>query len=499
MRRVLKLALAAALVAVACRGDNAVLPTPAPTSIQAGGTLRVAVPAEITTLDPWNADAASILATRQIYETLVVIDPTTGLAAPGLATTWQMSNDGASWTFALRHGITLHDGTPFDAVAVVASFERGRGTPAYAGLFDRQPAISSVVAIDASTVRFELRAPYGPFLAHLAAPATAIAHGTAGTGAFVAAQDALAPDGTLTLRRNETYWRTAQAGRSLPYLDGLVLRPVRDAATRLAELRGGRADLAVDLPVPQAVTARSDPNLMLVVRPNASLTSLGVDVTKAPFDRAEVRRAIAMSIDRTALNNMYFGLSRTASQVVPPAMLGYDESVVEFSPLDVNGAKRVLVDTRVVTPISADLAYPSLATAAYPDPQRVAQSVAADLTKLGIVARLRAVDPAAMATSGATFALETTAIGLDPDDVFSPLFAAGEGSTSLVPGLLAKARAESDASKRSELYKQVSKIGRAEVPRVPLLFVDRASAASARVTGFTADPNASFGTLWLRP
>jgi ABC-type transport system substrate-binding protein len=96
--------------------------------------------------------------------------------------------------------------------------------------------------------------------------------------------------------------------------------------------------------------------------------------------------------------------------------------------------------------------------------------------------------------------LDTTPIGLDPDDVFWPLFGGDDpADPSLTVGLLRKARTETDASKRAELYKQVSKIGRTDVTRIPLLFVDRASAASARVTGFGGDPNASFGTLWLRP
>jgi len=473
--------------------------TPAPSVVAAGGTLRVAIPAEVTSLDPWDADAASSVATRQMFETLVSIDPASGTFGPGLASSWQMANDGQSWSFAIRGGIRFSDGTPLDAAAVVASFQRGVGTRAYRAMFDEPSLIARVVALGESTVRFDLRTPFGPFLAHLAAPAAAVAHGDSGTGPFVAGPTALAPDGSLSLRRNEAYWQRTPTGRTLPYLDAVVLRPVRDAAARFAEVRAGRADLALDLPVAQATTARSDPNL--VVAPlGAAVASLGIDTAASPLDRIDARRAVAMAIDRSALSAMYFGFSRSAAQLLPAGTLGYDDSVVEFAPFDVTAAKRLLSDAHIVVPISVDLAYPAFATPAYPDPQRVAQSLAADLGKIGVIARLRAADPATLRSSKAALTLETTAVGLDPDDIFWSLYgAASTQDPSLVSGLLRRARAEADPSKRAELYKQVSKLTRTEVSRIPLLYVDRASAVSARISGYTAQPNASFITLWFKP
>jgi peptide/nickel transport system substrate-binding protein len=425
------------------------------------------------------------------------LDPASGAAGPGLASSWQASADGAAWTFALRGGITFQDGAALDAATVVASFERGRASPAYRSLFDGGAAIAKISAVDARTVRFDLRAPFGPFLAHLAAPQTAIARGAAGSGPFIAT--GVAPDGTLTLRRNDTYWRRTADGRTLPFLDALVIRPVRDASARLVELRTGRADVAIDLPVAQEAAARSDPNLVLTPRRSAALASLGIDVAQAPFDRVEVRRAIALAVDRSALGGAYGGSIRPAAQVVPAGTLGFDESVLEFAPLDVTAAKRVMADAHVPTPLAADLAYPAVPTVAYPDPQRAAQSIAADLGKIGIAVRLRGADPGALRDEKAALTLDTTPLGLDPDDVFWPLFGSDDPqSVSLAVGLLRRARGEIDVTKRAELYKQVSKLTRADVPRVPLVFADRASASSARVAAL-ADASASFVTVWLRP
>ena len=410
-----------------------------------------------------------------------------------------MSNDGATWTFTLQTGVLFHDGAPLDAAAVVASFERGKTSRAssYRALFDDPPSIVRVQAVDLRTVRFDLRAPYGPFLAHLASPEAAIVRGTAGTGPFAASATALAPDGTLTLRRNDSYWRRDPTGKQLPYLDGLVLRPVRDPISRLAELRAGRVDVALDLPIAQASSVRSDPSLVVSPRKDAALASLGIDSTAAPFDRPEARRAVAMAINRNALSAVYTGTSRPATQAVPPGTLGYDDSVAEFATLDPDGARKTLLDLHLA-PIATELVYPSLPTAAYPDPQRVAQSIAADLGKIGVVARLRAVDPAALSDTRAAFKLDTTAIGLDPDDVFWPLYAAADPSgSSLIVGLVRRARGDADPSKRAELYKQVSKIARTDVLRVPLVFADRPNAATARLVGYPGIEY--FGTVWLRP
>jgi len=172
--------------------------------------------------------------------------------------------------------------------------------------------------------------------------------------------------------------------------------------------------------------------------------------------------------------------------------------VVEFAALDVDAARKVLTDAHVPTPISADLAYPNVPTAAYPDPQRIAQSIAADLAKIGVIARLRSVEPSALRVSGATFTLDTTALGLDPDDVFWPLYGLDDPSgASLIVGLVRKARAEADPTKRAELYKQVSKIARTDALRVPLLFADKPNATTARLVGYSGIEY--FGTVWLRP
>src|SRR5256712_7224297 len=106
---------------------NTSVATPSPTPAIAGGTLRVAIASGAASLDPWDDDA-SLVATRQTFETLVEVDPATSRITPALASGWQMTNDGASWTFTLRDGVRFQDGNALDAAAVVARFESGMTT-----------------------------------------------------------------------------------------------------------------------------------------------------------------------------------------------------------------------------------------------------------------------------------------------------------------------------------------------------------------------------------
>src|SRR5256712_6740213 len=150
MRRIAAL-LIASVVLAGCR-TGVTAPSPSPASL--GGVLRVAIPGEVTTLDPWNADAAALVATCQVFETLVAFAPESYQLVPGLAESWQSSPDGLRWIFTLRDGLRFHDGAPLDAASVAASFKRARSTRDLRrgpGSFPSYPALSGGV-YDASGV-----------------------------------------------------------------------------------------------------------------------------------------------------------------------------------------------------------------------------------------------------------------------------------------------------------------------------------------------------------
>jgi peptide/nickel transport system substrate-binding protein len=535
-----RLVFAAVLALSACQVPPVPgVATPTPTSagtVESGGIFRVALTADATTLDPWNAnDTNTLLVTRQIFETLVDYDSAGFKIVPKLAETWSVSPDGRSWTFVLRRGVKFHDGTDLDAAAVVVSFDRARqaahplrgpagpGSPyrAYAALlegFDDASVIVRAEAKDAVTVVITTKMPFGPLLADLATPSFAIvsprsmrddpagwstpaSRGAAGTGPFVFRPGGWQPGQQIALDRNAEYWMKDQ-GTPLPYADRVVLRVVRDEAARVAELRSGGIDAVRDLTPAALPAVRGDPNLQLLVRPAAGATYLGVAAAAAPFDKVEMRRAIAMAIDKSLLAaTLFSGAGRPASQLLAPGMLGYDDSVVEFYRLDTAAAKRLLADAGVAGGFATELWYPSAWRSHYPDPKRVAESVAADLAKIGIVATVRTEDAAAYLADTRAGRLplwlgDAGGDSADPDSFFPD---GGGWAGDVVRELLRRTRYEADASKRTELYKQVSKIIQQDATRIPLVQADALVAATKKVRGLVPHPIGveSYTQVWL--
>lgn len=453
-----------------------------------GGELRVALPSEVGSLDP-RAPDANPLVVAQLFEGLVALGANG--AAPWLATKWSVGPDQRSWTFALRGGVSFHDGTPLDAAAAAKSLGRAN-----------DPLIANVGAQDPSTVLVVLAAsvPAGTFLAALASPAYAIVRPDApgiGTGPFrVSASGSSARP--LALERYPQYWRVDAAGTRLPYLDRLTFTPIPDPGTRLAALRVGNVDLVPELALADVPAVRSDPNLQLLAPRADTVLYLGINLSVTPLQDLRVRQAIAQSVNgRTLGDRVYNVTGAAAAQFPPPAMLGYDDSVIEFAKPDASAAKKLLAEANSSN-MEIDLWYVLGGPATRPDMRRVAEALAADLVQAGIFADPKTIDPITFDTSVREnrFPLWlgiTTATRFDPDELLGAFFIPPalngkdqptEGGAWLNPeaaGLLRRARAEPDESKRAELYKQVSKIVQREIPRIPLVWSAAPGAATRKV------------------
>ncbi|HEY6959279.1 MAG TPA: ABC transporter substrate-binding protein [Candidatus Limnocylindria bacterium] len=479
--------------------------SPSPTAVPTGGALRVVQASDITTLDPWSShDAATDLVLRQIYEPLVDLEPGTFRIVPKLAARWAISGDGRTYTFTLRSGVRFQDGTPLDAGAVVASFERGRTLGRLAAFPDL-----SASAADASTVVFTLRAAYAPFLAAVAAPrfaivspgcvahdgswATAAFSCEAGTGPFHAEPTTWRP-GSITLVRNAGYWGRDADGHPLPYLDTVTFQSMADDAARGAAVHNAVADVALDLGPAAIPAVRADPNIAILRRPSADTSFLGFNVIAPPLSSADVRKAIAMAIDRGAIAQTVFGGdAKVASQLVPPGFIGYDGTITEFARYDSAFAKNLLAGAGEGAGFATELWYPATPSPTLPDPRRVAQAIAADLAKVGITAALHAYDDA---PNGAMplWIQARTALWADADAFLSDV--SGDG---VVQALLDRARSESDESKRAELYKQVTKLLQQQTARLPLFNATVPIAANKRVRGLVPQSivGESFAPVWL--
>ena len=474
--------------------------------------MRVAQGSDIQSLDPWTAtDDATITVLRQVYEGLVDLEPGGLRVVPKLAESWTTAGDGQVWTFRLRPGVKFHDGSPLDAAGVVRNFGRARAFARFLGAL-----ITDVAAPDASTVVITLATPYAPFLASLASgsfgivnpacfdqgPAwsTAASRCAQGTGPFRYEPGSWHAGDSITLQRNPTYWGRDGDGRTLPYVDSLVFRAIRDDATRVSELRAASVAVALDVGPSSLSAVRADPNLAIRRRPSFDVSYLGINASVAPFDNVDVRRAVALSIDRgTIIQTVYGGDARPASQLVPPGLLGYDDTIVEFTKYDASAGKKALADAGFGAGVNAELWYDPTVRSSLPDPRRIADTIAADLGKIGITVKLQQADASSIAGAvrSGTLALwidDKTADRADPDDFFT-----GVSTDPIANELLRRARIELDPTKRTELYKQVSKMWQLDIPRVPLFHAAAPIALTRKLPGLIPQPivGESFAGVWI--
>ncbi|MFC3499726.1 ABC transporter substrate-binding protein [Micromonospora krabiensis] len=310
---------------------------------RSGGALTWAVETEPITLNPHQyAQAKARLLVWNTFESLLTYDDQ-GKLVPWLATGWQVSPDGLSYTVALRDGVSFSDGTPFDASAVKANVDKLR-EPGYAAAVAAVQLrnLKTVDVVDPRTVRFTLTTPDVLILDFLASPQGAQvsprslreaknlkAGGTdvAGTGPFVL--DRYVPGQELHYRRNPAYnWAPPTAAHTGPaYLDGITYRFLKESAVRVGALTSGQVQLIEGVPATDEPLITANPKLRLTRELNSgSAYSYYFNVGHAPFDDLRVRQAFREALDvDTVLQAVYRGSATRAWSVVSPSSPLYDK------------------------------------------------------------------------------------------------------------------------------------------------------------------------------
>lgn len=497
-----------------------------------------ALSGDASVLDPWNVlDGNSLQVTQQIFEPLVEYDERSFEIRPGLAASWQVSPDKRQWTFHLRDGVVFHDGTAFNSEAVVFNFDRARLTSfpyrnktpvaddynyyqSMWGGFDDASLITKVEAFDQLTVRFTLRTPFGPFLTTLAmatfgmvSPASIKADpdgwmlpttkSAAGTGPFMFTPGSWTKGDEVVLVRNPRYWRLDEHGKRLPYVDRVRLRTILEAGFRVAALRGGQVDAIRDFMPADIALLKQDPKVQLVERSTNNVAYLRFNTAHPPLDKPDVRKALAMAIDRSSIiESVYTGYAIPASQFLPPGMLGYDDGMREFQPFDVEAARRLLIAAGA-TDFELELWYMDVARPYYPDPQLAAQLIARDLRRLGIKVVLHTIDFTSYRDRVKHNEFQSWLLGLtgdngDPDNYMCVFFcnttqngAWSDANAQDTVRLLRAASVETDVMRRGDLYRQASRLVQKSVPGVPIAHADVPVAVSRAVSGYVPHPKGS--------
>ena len=232
-----------------------------------------------------------------VLETLIFKDADLN-CIPGLAKSWEVSDDGIIWTIYLREGVKFQDGSIFNAEAVKHNLERV--SERWPDLFG---SIKSIDVVDKYTIRVEHNEPFAPFIYSLAWPGAAIISPNAideegkvtepiGTGPFKRVE--WVADDKLVLERNEDWWG------GMPKLDKITLKCIPDANTRMMALEAGEIDMIIDtggvLPE-QVAMLETHPEIEVLTIDGAVPHYMSLNTNKAPFDDVKVRKAIMYAID----------------------------------------------------------------------------------------------------------------------------------------------------------------------------------------------------------
>jgi peptide/nickel transport system substrate-binding protein len=343
-------------------------------------------------LDPTMAPAAAIgeIVHDNILEGLTKIGMN-GSVTPLLAQSWTIDPDGKVYTFKLRKGVKFTDGEPFDAGDVKFSFERakapGSTNKAKKAVFDN---ISRIDTPDAYTVIVVLNQPDGNFLFRMgentavildpkSAPTTATK--PVGTGPFELAS--WAKGASITLTRNPGY-RNVGAVR----MKKVTFRFINDPAAQVAALLAGDIDGMPRFGAVQSLKQfQDDPRFTVVAGGTEGKTIVAINNKRKPFDDVRVRRALAAAIDRKAvIDGSQEGYGKPIGSHMVPSDAGYVD-LTGVNPYDPEKAKALLKEAGVPLPLNVTLTLPPP-----PYARKGGEIVAAELAKVGIVAKIENVE-----------------------------------------------------------------------------------------------------------
>ena len=473
--------------------------------------------ADSVSLDPAIVtDGESFKVTQNLFETLLNFGKQDTTINPGLAKEWTVSDDGLTYTFKLQEGVKFHDGTDFNAEAVIKNVNRWKGGTEedfyyFNSMFKAEGTdiITDVKADGDYTVIFTLSRQQAPFLKNLAMSPFGIASPTA----FEAAGDKFGdnPVGTgpfkfvewkrndsITIEKFDGYW---QAG--LPKLDKVIFRSIPDNSARLNALTAGDIDLADGINPSDGKTVESNSALQLIERPSMNIGYLGLTNTRPPFDNKLVRQAVNYAIDKQAIVDAFFeGRAQVAANPMPSSISGYNDAISPY-PYDPEKAKSLLAeagyDGKEIELWAMPVPRPYM-----PDGAKVAEVIQKNLEDVGIKSKIVTFEWATYLEKAKNGEADAFMLGwtgdngdadnfiytlLDKDNIGSNNYA--YYSNDEVHDLLIKAQSETDENVRNDLYKQAQAIIHEDAPWVPLAHSTPLLAAKAGVKGFTPHPTGS--------
>ncbi len=311
-----------------------------------GGTLVVAFEADPEILDPHKTTA--LLASRVLallHDNLLSRDYD-GSIQPGLADSWEISEDGLTYTFTLKTGVTFHSGKEFSAEDVKYTFDRWLADEASPTAYNFD-AVATVEAPDATTAVFTLNTANNLLLDQIAGGWAVMinqeAVEAAGDQYGVSAVDGTGPfmfeswqrSQSIVLTRHEAYtWGAPIFSNAGPaYVEGVEIRVIPEAATRIAEFQAGNVHLVADVPAADVERLTDGDGVTVVQYEQLQTTYLGMNLGKAPTDDLAVRNAINYAINKEeVVFGAFFGLGIPANTMLHPGTPYYWPGAADVQP-----------------------------------------------------------------------------------------------------------------------------------------------------------------------
>lgn len=436
---------------------------------------------------------------RHIYDYLVELDPQ-GDLHPSLATSWETSADGLTWTFHLRDGVTFHNGEAFTSASVKTTLDRFLSGQSFAQGF-LWADLASVETPDDRTVLIHTKNAFGPIISNLTTtpmlPAQAFAEqGDAfwdhpiGTGPFMFGE--WVRGDRIVLVANENYWR-----EGMPAVGCIVYRPILDPSTALAAFQSGQVDIVDSVPPDLVSVYEMVPGTQIARGLAWDQLYLGIKVDKAPFTDERVRMALNYAIDRTGIVDNIMEGGRPSVGIAPEGALGFHDGLEVF-PYDPDRARELLADAGV-----SDVRIRLIAPEAwYPKIREVTEVIRSNLADVGIETDLQIMEGGAFiqARGAGDYDLYLTggsSIAADPDflafqRVNGDVFKSGYVDQETFD-LIQQARNTTDRDQRGALYRQAQeRMYQQAAPFIWLFQMENIYALNDDIGGFVFAPNKIF-------
>lgn len=484
-----------------------------------GGTLLFARNQEPQSLNPMvgSADNGSIFTIVQMCDQLVQAtgepDP-----QPGLAESWESSEDGLTWTFHLREA-AFSDGSPVTADDVVFSLTRWADPAVNVSYGGLASSVDSVTKVDDRTVQLTLGRPDGAILDNLAMFVASIVPQAViesiGDEAFAEAPVCSGPfmleswtrGQELKLVRNPHYWNAPQ-----PYLDGVTFRFVADDNTRMLQLQQSEVHVAEEVPYAQVDRIDALDGVRVDSTPVFKWDAIWLNTTIAPLDDLNVRLALNYATPKQAiLDTILYGRGEIANHII--ARVKYWDPAVPAYPYDIEKAKELMAASSA--PDGFDL--PMLIVAGDSTEQAMAQVIQAAWSEIGVNVSIEPVDigtafsrwlapqntdmsstfPGSALSSDTMSDDNLVFVFMDPGAGLNS-FGTGWDNPEVVAAITAASGSFDEDVRRTEFGKAQA-LAMADAPAVPLFFTDSRTGLADQVQGFRTLPTGwwSLRETWL--